>query len=117
MTEYPASPFGLIYRPNCIAFSQKAKSLLRACGTVPLPKTSTHKGPRAVPAGTAPGTVGFPFRQPWRAAVSLRRRAPPPLACLCDPLPFVIKNGIFGREAILMAYSMHVIFPDDQAPE
>jgi hypothetical protein len=33
-------------------------------------KTTIHKAPRAVPAGTAPGTFRLPFGQPWRAAVS-----------------------------------------------
>ena len=37
-----------------------------------------------MPGGTAPGTVGLPFGQPWRAAVSWRRRAPPPLPFLAD---------------------------------
>ena len=50
------------------------KSWLRAYGIVNRWKTPTDKAPLAVPAGTAPGTDGLPWGQPWRAAVSV----PPP---------------------------------------
>ena len=55
---------------TAVACSQKVKSWLRDCDAVPKWKTTIHKAPRAVPAGTAPGTFRLPFRQPWRAAVS-----------------------------------------------
>jgi hypothetical protein len=57
---------------------------LKGCGTVPRRKTSTNKAPRAVPAGTAPGTFGLPWGNRGGPLSPLRRRAPPPLLILPD---------------------------------